>query len=98
MRTRFFRWLLRNHPEGMMLTKFQMLVRCALFPIQWMIQRDSAYDPTRDIWDIHGKKYAGRALYDLANAEGEIFKVRQINDCTTLELSLIHISEPTRPY
>ena len=85
MRARFFRWVLRNHLEGVMLNRFQMLVRCALFPIQWMIHRDSAYDPMRDIWNVHGKKYSGRALYDLANADGETFKVRQINGCTTLE-------------
>jgi hypothetical protein len=68
-----------------MLTKPQMIARCVLFPVQWVIQKDSAYDPQRDIWIIHGKKYSGQGLYNLANANGESFKVSQINGCTTLE-------------
>lgn len=85
MREKIFRWVLRNHPEGTILTRPQMFVRCVLFPVQWAIQRDSAYDPMRDIWNIHGKKYAGRALYDLASANGVIFKVSQKNGCIILE-------------
>jgi hypothetical protein len=85
VREKIFRWVLRNHPEGCMLTKPQMITRCVLFPVQWVIQKNSAYDPLRDIWNIHGKKYTGKALYNLANANGEAFKVSQINGCTTLE-------------
>ncbi len=85
MREQIFRRLLRNHPEGMMLTKAQMLIRAILFPIEWMIRRHSHYDPMRDIWLIHGKRYSGRALHDLANSDGQAFKVKQGNDCTVLE-------------
>ena len=85
MRAVFFRWLIRNHPQGEILTKFQRLVRRIIFPIHWMIRRDSAYDPLRDIWNIHGKKYTGQMLYELANSDGETFRVSQANGCTILE-------------
>ena len=85
MREKVFRWLLRNHPEAMMLTKPQLFIRATLFPMQWLIRRHSHYDPMRDIWEIHGKKYSGKALFDLANANGATFKVKQVNDCTILE-------------
>ena len=85
MREKIFRWMLRNHPAGKMLTTMQIIVRAILFPIQWAAQSSSAYDPMRDIWNIHGKKYTGSALYDLANAEGVVFKVSQVNGCTVLE-------------
>lgn len=84
MREKIFRWVLRNHTEGMMLTKSQQIVRALLFPIEWLISSHNPYDPMRDIWVIHGKKYSGRMLYELAKADGLKVEIRQQNDCTVL--------------
>ena len=85
MREKIFRWVLRNHPEGQALGTMKIIVRAILFPIQWLVRSSLAYDPVTDIWNIHGKKYTGKALYELANANGVIFKVSQVNGCTVLE-------------
>lgn len=68
-----------------MLTKFQMFIFIVLFPVKWVIRRNLPYDPMRDIWHIHNKKYSGGALFALANADGISFTVKQVNGVTILE-------------
>ena len=85
MKEKIFRWVLINHPEGQMLTKFQVFVWAVLFPTKWLIRKHTPYDPIRDVWIIHNKKFSGRCLFDLANCNGESFRINASGDCVILE-------------
>lgn len=88
LREKLWMYAIRSHAEGTMLTKPLMLVRAALFPLDtlyWKMSRNTGYQWESDTWNIHGVKYTGKALLDLSQAQGEIYRVTRKGDCVALE-------------
>ena len=53
--------------------------------MKWLTYKNMPYDPLRDTWTIHNKKYSGKALFLLANSNEKSFKIKQVNSVTVLE-------------
>lgn len=63
------------------------VIRFALFPVDslyWMLSESRGYQFERDVWKIEGVTWSGRALRQLAQAQGHEFKVCRIDDVVYL--------------
>ena len=88
MRNKIWKWLTRNVPEGCYLPRRLIAARAMLYPIEaarCMIMSNHPYQPLSDTWVIHGVRYSGRALVELANADGEAYRIRLVGDVVQLE-------------
>lgn len=88
MRDKFWRFAVRNHPEGEILTWWLMTLRTILFPLDtfyWRYGSKNGYDLRRNEWNIHGIKYTDEALRALSKSQGEVFKITKVGESITLE-------------
>lgn len=88
MRNQLWKWATANHPEGMILTRWLMVVRAILYPLDtfyWHCCSRNGYNPQYDEWRIHGVRYTDAALRALAKAQGETYRVTRTGECVTLE-------------
>ncbi len=79
---------IKRHPAGAKLPRHLLALRFCLFPLdflRWRLAEKIGYDPFSDTWAIHGIRYSGEALRHLANANGEIYRIRRDGDIVTLE-------------
>lgn len=75
-------------PEGMMLPWWAMTVRAVLFPLSffyWRMSKTTGYQIENDIWLINGVAYSTEALWLLAMANGETYRVTRRGEMVTLE-------------
>ena len=64
MKKAFWRWLIRNHPQQLVLPWYYTMVFKLLFPV---IGMDKAYDVRTGIWTIFGETYDGEFFQDISN-------------------------------
>jgi hypothetical protein len=75
-------------PEGMILPWWALVVRAALYPLDffyWRLSQARGYQWQNDTWVIEGVTYSGAALRNLAQAQGETYRVARSGDTVTLE-------------
>lgn len=88
MRNKIWKYAIKNYPEGVILTRWLMVVRAILFPLDtfcWRYGSRHGYNPRYDEWRINGIRYTGAALRALAEAQGEIYRITRTGECVTLE-------------
>lgn len=88
MRESIWMWVSRNHPEGMVLTKWLYLIKAILFPLKffyWKMSKAHGYQWETDTWNIEGVRYTGDALKAIAKAQGETYRITRINNYVTFE-------------
>ena len=88
MRHKIWNWLTRNVPEGCYLPRRLIAARAMLYPIEtvrWMIISNHPYQPLSDTWVIHGVRYSGLALLELAKADGQAYRICRVGDVVQLE-------------
>lgn len=88
MRDALWRWLLAGLPEGALLPRWALVARAVLFPLDtfyWHMHRSRGYRLENDTWVIRGVTFSGLALYWLAQAQGETYRVTRTGDTVTLE-------------
>ena len=61
-----------------------IVVRWLLYPLQMLIHKHQSYDPYCDVWTIHGRKFSGKMMSELANSEGLEVRINHVNGITTL--------------
>lgn len=88
MRNKIWKFAVRNHPEGVILTKLLMTIRAILYPLDffyWRIGRSRGYQFESDTWNINGLRFTGAALRSLAEAQGETYRITRAGECVKLE-------------
>jgi len=88
MRNKLWKWATANHPEGVILTRWLIVVRAILYPLDtfyWIYGSRNGYSPQYDEWHIHGIRYTGAAMRALAEAQGETYRITRSGDCVSLE-------------
>ena len=88
MRDQIWDWLRAKHPEGMLLTRWLLIVRAILYPLDffyWRMSLNRGYHLESDTWTIYGVRYSGNALRQLAKAQGETYRVSREGETVTLE-------------
>ena len=88
MREQLWKWATAKRPEGMILTRWLLVVRAILYPLEtfyWCYGSKNGYSPEYDEWRINGVRYTGSALRALAKAQGEVYRITRIGECVTLE-------------
>lgn len=78
----------RKQQEGKRFPPWLLAIRAILFPLDffyWRMGQTRGYDLATDEWTIHGVRYTSAALIALARAEGEVYRVKKIGGCVTLE-------------
>ena len=88
MRDLLWRFAVKNHPEGTILTKPLLALRALLYPLDyfyWKMSKTRGYQIESDTWIIHGVRYTGAALVALSKAQGEVFRITRIGECVTFE-------------
>ena len=82
-RLKVWHWLCRNLEYGQMLPRRYILARSILFPIdalRALLLANHPYKPIYNEWVINGVRYSARSLMMLAEANGEIFRIRREGD------------------
>lgn len=78
-RYRFLRMLrvLSNTPEGSVAPKWVQFAHYALFPLNWMYQKNSGiyYDAQRDIYTIQGMRFTGEVFRHFKQSVGQRFEI-----------------------
>lgn len=88
VRDRLWRFAVRNHPEGMVLTKPLKFVRAILYPLDtfyWRMRKARGYQWESDTWIIYGVRYSSVSLMALAEARGGTYRITRNGECVTLE-------------
>lgn len=88
LKDRIWYFARRNHPEGMLLTTWLLIVRTILFPVQtfyWRTGDGIGYQWEHDLWIIDGVKYSSKALNILSQSHGEIYKIECNEGLVTLK-------------
>lgn len=87
LRARLWRLATSRQTEGAMLPPWLLLVRAILYPCDffyWWMNSTRGYQVGTDTWIIEGVRYSGRALKELANAQGETYRITRSGECVTL--------------
>lgn len=88
MRQQVWRFVRRHIAEGQLLPWWALVIRCLLFPIDFLYWRMSGargYQWQTDTWHIHGVTYSDCALRQLALAQGAVYRVTNRNGTVILE-------------
>lgn len=88
MRDSLWRYAIKNHPAGTILTGPLLALRAVLYPLDffyWKMSKTRGYQLESDTWIIEGVRYTGEALRALANAKGETYRITRTRGCITLE-------------
>jgi hypothetical protein len=88
MRNKLWKLAVAHHPEGTILTRWLMVVRAILFPLDsfyWRMSRSRGYEWESDTWNINGIRYTGEGLRALAESQGETYRITRVGECVTLE-------------
>lgn len=76
-------------PGGMILPWWALTVRAVLFPLDffyWRMSKTTGYQLENDTWLIGGVTYSAKALWLLARAQGETYRVTRTGEKVTMEL------------
>ena len=82
MRTKIWKFVTRKQPEGAVLPGWLLIVRYVLYPADtfyWRMSKTRGYQPLTDTWNIHGVLYTETALRNLAEAQGEVYRITAAN-------------------
>lgn len=82
IREKIWRWFTAKHPEGMMLSKYLLIIRAILFPLDffyWLMSESRGYQPMSDEWIINGVRYSGEAMRMLARSNGEVYRIKMVD-------------------
>ena len=88
MRDKLWKWATVKQPAGVILPRWLVVVRAILYPLDtfyWWYGRQNGYNPQYDEWRIHGVRYTGDALRNLADAQGETYRITRSGEVVTLE-------------
>lgn len=88
MRNQLWKLATAKHPEGMILTRWLMVVRAVLYPLDsfyWKMSKSRGYQWQSNTWNIHGVRYTDDALRNLAESQGETYRITRTGECVTIE-------------
>jgi len=79
---------LTKYVEGSYLNKFQMIIRCILFPLSsfyWYMHKQNGYCPATQSWKINGVRYSNQFFEELAvSKDGNFPIIRKENGYITI--------------
>ena len=75
-------------PQGCILPIWLRIVYVCIFPLQGLriaLGPSNGFDIMRNVYTIHGVEVAAVAFLHLSRANGELYRIRNINGICTLE-------------
>lgn len=87
-RDKIWRLATRNLKMGYMLPKWAIWLRCFLFPLDsfyWKMSGRTGYQMPSDSWLIDGIMYHRAFFKFMENANGELVRIKRVNDLIQIE-------------
>jgi hypothetical protein len=88
MRQAVWKWARRGVPEGQIMPLWLMMVRAALYPIeflQWRIGKWHGWQYESDTYRIYGVTYSMAGLRALSEADGELYRITRRGEVVIVE-------------
>jgi hypothetical protein len=88
MRKNLWAWIRRGIPEGRILPLWALVIRAALFPLEffyWKMSKTLGYQIETDIWLIEGMQFSATSLHRLARAQGQAYRFTRTGETITVE-------------
>tara|TARA_R110000782_G_scaffold187844_1_gene277972 strand:+ start:464 stop:745 length:282 start_codon:yes stop_codon:yes gene_type:complete len=84
----------KNHPQGQVLSRWLLVVRAVLFPLDtfyWRMSKTRGYDWQTDSWNIEGVRLSGASLRMLSKAAGGFYQIDRDGDLILIELASVDV-------
>jgi len=100
-RQRLWEKAVKNHPQGQVLSRWLLVVRAVLFPLDtfyWRMSKTRGYDWQTDSWNIEGVRYPRSALNALRRASGECYPLDFYGESIVIKREEIGSTKISQPF